>query len=368
VGAHIGDWTGGRRVAKEVVIAEGQLEASVTLRFDEGVRLEGQVTRAGVPVPGAMVWLSQQSGRSHVSGTSDAEGYYVLSGLAHGTWELALRLSDSGSMGLRREVELSGDTRLDLELDTGRLAGRVVDGASGRPLAGVNVGVENPDGGWMGSSNSDSDGRFAIENLQPIRYRVHVRKTAYQQKVLQLQAAETSDVVIELERGEGIAIEARDARYGTPLPGLEVKVLDASGAPFYAGRVLLDSEGRGELQSLPPGSYRLLAGLDGYATTSELPLNSPSSRVSVQLTRGGSLEVLVGPETAALEGAGIRLLRPDGSSHLPRVFSNDAEIPLRGPTLRLDHVLAGEYLLLVTGGGSHRVVVGEGAAASLRLP
>jgi hypothetical protein len=58
-----------------------------------------------------------------------------------------------------------------------------------------------------------------------------------------------------MRRGEGIALEARDGLFGTPLRGLFVRAADGSGNPVFSGSVVLDSEGRGEVPSLKAGVY-----------------------------------------------------------------------------------------------------------------
>jgi 5-hydroxyisourate hydrolase-like protein (transthyretin family) len=366
--AWLGDFDGSRSVTSQVAIAEGQPEASTTLRFEDGFRLDGVVSRSGAPIPNVDLSIRGRDSGAWSHGRTDATGGYAFEGLAEGAHELSVRSPQGSGTALRRELELTGDLTLDLELPSARIAGRVVDAASGRPLGGVNVGLENPGGGWLGSQDTDSDGRFAIEDLSPGPYRAHVRKQAYQQHVTELTASETSDVTIELQRGEGIGVEARDGIYGTPLRQLWVRVEGASGATIYAGRVTLDSDGRGEIQSLPPGNYRIRAASGGYAPTAGIPVVSPSSGLSLALTPGGALELQIGPETRARAGASVRLLQPDGSAYLPSVYSDEVETPLTTPALRWDNVTPGRYRLVVTGGESHEVEIREGAAAVVRLP
>ena len=122
--------------------------------------------------------------------------------------------------------------------------------------------IEEQGRGFVGMSAtaSDSNGRFALEDLEPKAYRVVVQKPAYQTETQELTAADPSgDVVIELKRGEGIGVVAKDGVYGVPLRSLSVRVLDSGGVPVYTGGVSLDSEGRGEIPSLRPGTYALRA-------------------------------------------------------------------------------------------------------------
>jgi hypothetical protein len=96
---------------------------------------------------------------------------------------------------------------------------------------------------------------------------------------------------VELKRGEGLALEARDGVFGTPLRGLMVRALDAAGSAAFTGSVPLDSDGRGEVPSLKPGSYELRAASSGYAPVVRPGVLAPSSGLVLALTPGGTLEI-----------------------------------------------------------------------------
>jgi len=82
----------------------------------------------------------------------------------------------------------------------------------------------------------------------------------YQTETRDVTAAEEAQVRVELRRGEGIGIVARDGIFGTPLRGLIARVVDGAGTAVFNGGLSLDSEGRGEIPSLRPGQYELRVG------------------------------------------------------------------------------------------------------------
>ncbi len=267
-------------------------------------------------------------------------------------------------------MDISGDTTVDLEAPPARLAGTVVEAESGRPLGDVGVRIEDEGGGmrFVNMATTDSSGRFAFEDLEPKRYRVSFQKPAYQVETRELTAAEESDVRVEMRRGEGIALEARDGIFATPLRGLFVRALDGAGQAAFAGSVSLDSEGRGEVPSLKPGVYELRAESSGYAPVTRPGVAVPSSTISLVLTPGGSLEIQVGPQTLALPEASGRLIGADGRVYMWNVFTNDGKIRLNGPVRRIENVVPGRYTFEVEGGVRREVTSARACRASWRCP
>ena len=204
--------------------------------------------------------------------------------------------------------------------------------------------------------------------MEPKAYRVSFQKPAYQIETRDLTAAEESDLRVELRRGEGIALEAHDGIFATPLRGLFVRVLDGGGDPAFTGSVSLDSDGRGEVPSLRPGVYELRAESSGYAPVSLPSVAVPSRSLSLLLTPGGSLEIQAGPTTLALPDPSGRLIGPDGRVYLWSAFTSDGKIRLNGPVRRIDNVAPGAYTFAVDGGVSRDVAIAEGGRAVVSLP
>ena len=368
--ANAGDFlTGSRSATATVTIGPGQAEAAAEIVFEQGFRVEGRVSRGGRAVPDAMVMAFPESGnRRSASGRTDEAGNYALEGLEEGRYDISAD-SQSGAP-IRRTVDIAGDTTVDLEAPPARLAGTVVEAESGRPLGDVGIRIEDEGGGmrFMTMATTDSSGHFAFEDLEPKRYRVSFQKPAYQVETRELGAAEESDLRIEMRRGEGIALEARDGIFATPLRGLFVRAIDGSGQAAFAGSVSLDSEGRGEVPSLKPGVYEVRAESSGYAPASLPGVAVPSRTVTLVLTPGGSLEIRVGAQTLALPQPTARLLGADGRVYMWSVFTTDGKIRLSGPVRRLENVAPGRYVLEVEGGVRRDVQVSEGMPSTVTLP
>jgi hypothetical protein len=221
----------------------------------------------------------------------------------------------------------------------------------------------------MTMATTDSSGRFGFEDLEPNRYRVRFQKAAYQVESRELTAAEdAADVRVELKRGEGITLEARDGIFATPLRGLMVRVVDGAGNPAFSGSVSLDSDGHGEVPSLKPGVYELRAESSGYAPVRLPSVQVPSRTISLLLTPGGSLEIQAGPATLALPQAAGRLIGPDQRVYMWSSFTTDGKIRLTSPVRRLENVAPGAYTFEVEGGVRREVAITEGGRAVVALP
>ena len=368
--ANAGDFLSGSRSASATVtIGPGQAEAAAEIVFEQGFRVEGRVTRGGKPLPEAMVMAFPDGGnRRSANGRTDETGSYALEGLEEGRYTFTANSQDGAP--IRRTVDIAGDVTVDLEAPPARLAGMVVEADSGRPLGDVGIRLEDEGGGmrFVSMATTDSSGRFAFEDLEPGSYRVSFQKPAYQVETRELTAAEESDLRVEMRRGEGIGLEARDGIFATPLRGLFVRAIDGAGQTAFAGSVSLDSDGRGEVPSLKPGAYELRAESSGYAPVSRPGVAVPSPTVTLVLTPGGSLEIRVGPQTLALADPAARLLRDDGRVYMWNAFTADGKIRLVGPVRRLDQVAPGRYVLEVQGGVRRDVDIREGIPSSVSLP
>ncbi len=368
--ASAGDFmTGSRSASATVTIGPGQAEATAEIVFEQGFRVEGQVSRGGKPVTDAMVAAYPEGGnRRSANGRTDEAGHYALEGLEEGQYNISANTQDGAP--IRRTVDISGDTTVDLEAPPARLGGTVVEAESGRPLGDVQCRIEDEGGGmrFVSMATTDSSGRFAFEDLEPKRYRVSFQKPAYQVETREITAAEESDLKVEMRRGEGVALEARDGIFATPLRGLFVRAIDGSGQAAFAGSVSLDSEGRGEVPSLKPGVYEVRAESSGYAPVSLPAVSVPSRTVTLTLTPGGSLEIRVGEQTLALPQPTARLLGADGRVYMWNVFTTDGKIRLNGPVRRFDNVAPGRYTLEVEGGVRRDVDIREGMPSTVSLP
>jgi hypothetical protein len=298
-----------------------------------------------------------------------------MEGLAIGTYNVTA--STFGSMSKPASVTLDGDQTLDLTVPTARVAGVVLESGTQRPVPDASVSAE-PAGGGAASSGgprvfrgaqTDSNGSFALEDLDEATYTVTVRKPGFQFEKRDVPASERSsdDLRFELGRGEGVGITVRDGVYGIPLRSVMARVLDGAGNAVFLGSVALDGEGRGEVPSLKPGSYRMLVDASGYAAV-ELPsVSAPNANLPIALTPGGTLEIRSGPRTLEKGTATATLTSSSGRPAVLSLFESGGALTLGNPVRRIQNLAPGAYVLSC-GGETRNASVTEGGLAVVELP
>jgi hypothetical protein len=250
------------------------------------------------------------------------------------------------------------------------VGGTVVDAGSRQPVADASVQASNTQGGrGPRGASTDSNGHFALEDLDPTPATLTVRKTGYQLATREVTPAESApdDLVVELTRGTGIGVQVRDAAFGVPLHAVQVRALDGGATPAFAGMVTLDSDGYGEIPSLPPGSYLLDIYASGYAPAF-LTAAAPAPRLLVALGPGGAVEIHAGPQTLAHGNARVQILGADGQPYPFALFAPDGGLTLSAPIRRLENLGPGSYVLQAVGGASRPFEVQAGQLAIVTLP
>ena len=373
--AQAGDFMSGSRTAtKQVPVADGQAVVDAEIVFENGFTLSGRVVRSGQGVAGANVNAFQQGGGSSANVRADDSGNYRLEGLLEGTYTVSASSRDFSGSSRSETVKLAGDQSLDITFPSARIAGTVVEAGSRSPLADAVIEVASDDSGprFFRSYRTDSNGRFALEDIDPKPMTLTVRRPDYLFEKRTVTPAEGSgsgnDLTIELTRGEGIGIEVRDGLYRVPLRGALARVLDAQKTPVFTGSVSLDTEGRGDIPSLKPGRYTVQVDASGYAPATIDGVNVPSSRLAISLTPGGTVEIHSGPQTLAGGTTKAQILGSNGQPYAFNLFGADGSVILSNPVRRLENFAPGTYAIAVTGGATKSFNVTEGGTTIVTLP
>jgi hypothetical protein len=226
-------------------------------------------------------------------------------------------------------------------------------------------------------TQTDSTGRFQFANITPQAYTLNTSKPDYQYDKRSVTAADdgsSENVAVELARGQGIEIQARDGLAGVPMRSVSVRVLDGSRAAVYAGTISLDSNGVGEITSLKPGGYSLFVNASGYATVYVASVSVPSQTLPVTLTPGGSADISVGPKSF-VNGILRATLRTAGGMPYPyTLFATDGRLAITADATgqtgfrRLTNLAPGSYVLALDGGGGTTFTVNEGGITPVKLP
>ena len=374
VRAAAGDFLSGtmRSASSTVVIEEGQKEAETQIVFEGNGALSGRVTRGGRPVADARVVVgSQRSGQSG-SGRTDDTGAYRIEGIEPGDYEAWVHAEAYGmGRGVSRKVKVDGETRLDVDLPLASLSGVVVDASTKRPLSDVLVvaSLDDDPAARSGRATSDSNGRFFVEELEEKSYTLTLRRSGYREARGTARAAEDGGDAgsIEMTRGDGLEVRARDGVYGIPLRNVSVKVKDGAGAVIASAWVTLDGDGKGEIASLRPGQFSIAVGASRYATRTFEGVLVPGPPLEATLTPGGTVEVRSGP--ASREKGFATLLDALGRPHAWRSSDTEGRLTLTAGGIDLVENLApGSYTLAVEGMEPKAFTVTEGGKTVVVLP
>jgi protocatechuate 3,4-dioxygenase beta subunit len=359
-----------RTAVREVVIPEGQNEVSTEILFEDGLTITGSVMRRGAPVAGARV-SAFMSGTGRQAGTrADESGAFRLVGLEAGRVNVTA-FAENFESQVSQVVELKSDTTVDLVIPTAKLTGTVVDAASGLPLEST---VEmqqtapapgTPTGRML--MTTDSSGRFAFEDLDPVDFRLTARRSGYEAVTRTVRPSDNGEELrIELKRGSGLAIEARDAQMGFGLRSVFVRVQQGA-ADVFTGAVSLDGEGHGEIPGLPPGSYALTAQASGYAPVRIPNVMVPAPALKLAFTPGGSVEFRTTEEYLAGGTKSGQIISMNGT---PIGFGpgGPGSFRLSRLTQRLENLTPGGYRLVLDDGTTKSFEIAEGGLAVVTIP
>lgn len=160
--------------------------------LDGGGGIAGTVTNVG-GVEGLQVWVNAEEAGSGwwVAGTTAVEGgRYVMHGLPAGEYVvgfqaqedsgLALQFYDgAGSRTAARSVVVTAGHMIDgidaTLVAAARIRGTVTGSVSGAALEGIDVSVQDLDGGWVQGATTDVDGRYEVGGLAPGSYLIRFR-------------------------------------------------------------------------------------------------------------------------------------------------------------------------------------------------
>jgi hypothetical protein len=360
---------------KEVVIPAGQNEVLTEIVFEDGLTISGTVTRRGVPVSGARVSAFMSGTGRQASGRTDESGAFRIVGLEPGRVNVSA-FAETFSSQASQVVELKTDMSVDLVIPTAKLGGTVLDSASGLPLESTVElqrtvpaagGTGGPGGQMRMNATTDSSGRFSFDDLEPVDYRITARRSGYESVTQTVKPSEAGeDLRLELKRGSGLAIEARDAQMGFGLRGLFVRVQEGA-LDAFVGNVTLDGEGKGEIPGIPAGSFTVTAQPSGYAPVRVQNVLAPSTVLRLAFTPGGAVEFKTtedflkdGPKSGqlvSLTGGPVGMGQGGPNSfRLARL------------TQRMENLAPGRYRLTLEGGIEKAFEITESGSTIVDIP
>lgn len=275
-------------------------EAKPLVRAGSGIQMRGAVTSAAGPIRAAKVTLIR-SGKA-VSVRSGARGEFRLRDLEAGRYRVLVSKAgyqsvaesvslESGAgeahryqlkktslrvLGASRKPDAGGPSgAVRTTASTGRVAGRVFDAATRKPVRSAVVVLQGQD-----PVKTNAAGAYTILSVRPARHRVAVKTNGFAtaSRNVSVHAGKVARLDIALSRdpsGAGSAAPVIRANPSTVL--LTGRVLDAktrrpiAGAIVAAGarRIATDRAGVFKVPDLRPGSHRIVISAGGYEAATE---------------------------------------------------------------------------------------------------
>jgi protocatechuate 3,4-dioxygenase beta subunit len=258
------------------VPAGGSLTANFQLVQLALGSITGRVTDAvsGAGVSGVSVSCS---GAGSGSATSDASGYYTISGLVSGSYQVSASKSGYQSQTKSATLVAGGSATVNFQLQqqpVGSITGRVTASVSGGGISGASVSCS---GAGSGSATSDASGYYTISSLTPGSYTVSASKSGYQSQTKSaiVPAGGSATVNFQLQQQPVGSIKGRV----TDVAGRGISKAFVSCTGAGSGSASSDANGNYTISGLVPGSYQVSASATGY---------DPSPVVTVSVPAGGS--------------------------------------------------------------------------------
>jgi protocatechuate 3,4-dioxygenase beta subunit len=311
-----------REVQARVVLGRGQ-KAERDLEFGRALTLSGRVLYGDEPLAGTDVSLRSQTLALERSAITDYQGEFRVEDLEPGVYWLGLR--NSRQLLIHNDtLELTADREIEIRLDAADVAGRIVDERDRSPVAGALVSLRPLEGTeFLIAGDSNAAGEFSLPHVPPGRYRLSAAADGYAPAGRDFEVTAQRDATgleVPLAPTPGLELRVLLAS-GRPPEVVDVLAIGPSGAPGIAERRSVEAGGVVRLSTLPPGAWDLLVGAPGAAAVraaAVVPGEAlslvlpPAARLNVRVTALATSDLRA--EVAAVDAAGapLRALGPGG--------------------------------------------------------
>ena len=343
-------------MGEDQVTVAGEAVQGLEVQLDAGAAVHGRV--GGLEPDDLRLVTVRAEGASFTGfdGTDvDHQGNYRVEHLLPGTYDIVAELSDSGRSA-RGQVTLepgAAETQLDLQFEPGlTLSGRATQGDS--PVVGATVFVEGIERDHTGWGQTDYQGAFSVDGLEPGSYRVNLRDfatgLAYNETV-ELTTSREIELAVPTAHVTGRVVDSADRR---ALSGVTLTL--NSDDPATQGRLPLhtattDLEGRFEIGSVADGAWRLTAAKQGFAAVSRpvtVQFGKPVDDLSLAMdaTEGMTLEARL-PSGAPPSEIRVAVMDPAGGALVSGSYATGEH-----GRVRLSSVPPGTWNVVVSAAGS----------------
>ncbi|MCA1579853.1 MAG: carboxypeptidase regulatory-like domain-containing protein [Acidobacteria bacterium] len=308
----------GKSAPKEVILAENQRQDGVLIGMvAAGSTVRGTVS--GLPrgkLGGLRVFAN---GKDYSDSTqTDDTGAFTLKDVPPGIVQFNVNTGMPAGRAASKSAEIpdeGGEFPVQIVFEgSSRLAGRVT--RADRPLEGlfISANADPPSpGAARATSQTDEDGRFALEGLSDGTYQISVggRGVSYR-KAVSITGDTTADVVIPASTVSGTVTEEGS---GAPLEGAMIQAESGKETAAVSMKTAVsDSLGHYEIDSVDPGSYQISARKAGYQQkTSTATVGADSSTANFSLAKGSGISIRISDGVMGFPLHGVTVLAFGGS-------------------------------------------------------
>lgn len=361
---------GGSNTETKTVEVQSGSQAVVDLEFRTDTRVSGRVTKNRRAVDGAMIRFSPKSPavQTRSTVTTDSRGDYEVTGLAPGDYDVTV-IGMQNLSNYSTETRVQGSTSFDIDIETARLEGRVMDSDNGQGIAGAEISLtpRTQASGFLVGRMADSDpsGNFILDDVAPGSYTARASKSGYGQHTFDLEVGTSgaSGIEFKLAGTDGARVRVVDGRDGRSLDAF-ARVTDGMGRTAWEGS--LRGSDTGTKVPLAAGSYRITVWASGFAAQVS-GLSVPSQSTAIGVTPGGKLQVQASGDRVRSG----KLLGADGQEYPLAAFMRQG-IRINPGTSTIEGIAPGSYSLVVyqedgSVEDTHPVTIMEGRTTTLQL-
>ena len=247
-------------VRKEVRVGQRNLTGLV-VELQRGASIAGRVVDAetGAPIAQVAINADRDDGDGPGAWTqTDADGRYVLQGLAPGLYRVKAENSEQGYMfeyfddrhggedaDAVRVVGTERVTGVDFGLIQGSsISGTVTDIDTGLPVRNLELGAGPVNRGQVSWTRTDPNGNCTLKGLPQGLMDVEVRGGEYvkQRKTVRVTEKVESGQDFSVQRGASISGRVADGGTGEPIANMDVEARDENGSHITGTRTGSDGE------------------------------------------------------------------------------------------------------------------------------
>ncbi len=370
--------------ADSISVVAASTTNNVNATLPLGGSISGRLTDGTSGVPGINVNLYDAFDEQAATATTDANGDYIIQGVADGSYKLRFQERPNGSgtpsyVATGYEIQVYSNPNINahyfsqgtpivissayavsglnavLAKNMGSISGTIT--AAGSPLSGAQARVFDLNGGYFGNALSDASGKYSIKGIPTDSYKVEFYKPGYNAQQWNINkgdftSADTVSVTAPLDTpaisaalGTGPSIMLNTVRKGfgsIPVSSTTTKTFQINnvgtadlvmGAVSISGTAFALINDRCSGKTVSPSGYCTVQASfaptanGAYSATINIPSNDPdSATLGIPLTGTGGLTQSISftPLGTVTYGAAPLTLTATASSTLPVTYTIDS--------------------------------------------